>query len=211
MMTNVNPPEPVPNGVRWSTAFQHLVTLLTTLVASYFIFAGNQENTQAQMLESAFKRMDSQEVIITQLRTELVQTQLRLIELEAELNDNVTRAELLQNYLNYLPFPAWIKRQRKDGKFEMVMINEAYTSEYGITATRYVGKTDYDVHSFELAQRYEENDLRVLSTDGPIRTSESVRVNDIEIPIEVFKFAMPISNNEYGVGGVAISRHRTGK
>jgi len=201
---NKEPADRVSNTVNVTALIGHAANSIVTLVAAFFLFSGTQGGNNASMLESAFNQINKQEVTMTNMRAELIKTQIRVIDLESKLRENVNRKELLQGYINSLPFPAWIKKRREDGMFEMVMINEAYTAEYKKTPTQYIGKTDYEVHPHDLAVQYEINDLQVATSGGYIRTIEDVKVNGKRITVDIFKFAIELPVGGVGVGGVAI-------
>ena len=184
----------------------HLGTNLVTLIASYFLFVSTMSGNENELLKTAFAQIEKQSEEIVELRALLLQSQLRIVELETAVRQNVSRTQLLNEYLNSLPFPAWIKEYDKDTRqLTMYLLNDAYTAEYGYTRNEYVGKTDYEVHSNTEAERYEDHDLQVIDSGKSIRVKETVVLaRGGEIDLVVYKFPINIGGTRRGVGGVAI-------
>jgi hypothetical protein len=129
---------------------------------------------------------------------------IQIIALEVRLQDKDDRTKLNQEFIDSLPFPAWIKQQTKDGKFVMQMINQEYTAHYKVTKNAYTGKPDFAVHPLHIAAEYEINDLAVINSKEPIKTTELVYVDGKEIEMTVYNFRVEIAKGVYGVGGVSI-------
>ncbi len=62
-----------------------------------------------------------------------------------------------------------------DGKFTYV--NQAFSNLMGRPAEDFVGKTDFDIASPELAQKYRSDDITVMSSGAVFREVEGVEVN----------------------------------
>ena len=192
--------------IQRNTLIAHIATNLVTLVAAYFLLVGTQGQNEASMLESAFKQIERQNAQIIELRQMLVDSQIEIVNLKARLNENLSREQLLTEYLNALPFPAWIKTfNQDDGEFYVLMVNESYTREYGITNSEYKGKTDFDIHPIELASKYKASDMAVMVTGkSDVRRQRVKKKSGGTVDIIAYKFVINISQNEKAIGGVAI-------
>lgn len=184
----------------------HIGTNLVTLLASYFLFLSTMSGNENELLKTAFAQIEKQSQEIVELREMLLESQLKIVGLETQVRENINRTTLLNEYLNLLPFPAWIKTYNEtSGDFRMYLLNDSYTSEYGYTRGEYIGKTDFDIHPEAEAQAYRENDLAVISTGKSIREQETVETKaGRRFDIITYKFPIIVSGQRRGVGGVAI-------
>jgi PAS domain-containing protein len=214
---NQEPAERVSNSVNLSAIFGHVVNSGVTLIAAFFIFTGTQGTNEAAMLETAFKQIREQNASYeilkvrqdqaeTEFRNKLEEANKKIAKLELQLNQNLLPSlETIQAYINAQATPTWIKRFRPDGKLEMLMINEAYTVEFGKTPTDYVGKTDFDLYPQEVAEQYEANDLTVHLSGRSFRTTEKLRQRDgTFVDGIVIKFPIKLSDGTAGIGGLAV-------
>lgn len=206
--------------IHWNLWIPIIVAVLGWLMVS-FGNSGDQEKLyietnvllSKQLAEQriAFnEQMESQSIrfekIISKLTKDNIELKLQLVQVSAELNINMNKTELYQNVLNTLPFPAWIKRMDADGQFRMVMINEQFTSQYGITPSEYVGRTDFQVHPKELATKYFEADRKVLSSGKGFTEYEVSIQGGEEVQTLVYRFIFNLPNNIDGVAGVAVTQ-----
>lgn len=201
-----------------------LISALGAFGASYVTFIGVADKTDLERLAQAEQSITQMRKDYHELRTLLtlennklrkeaddlrksnIILNLQVLDLKIKLKAEYDRKELLQTFLDSLPFPAWIKTKREeDGVFVMEMINDAYVVKYQITKKRYEGATDYDVHPKRLAKQYEASDNLVINSSRPLTTHEPVSVNGIIIPLIVWKFEIEFDEGRTGVGGVALN------
>jgi hypothetical protein len=190
-----------------------MLNIAVTLTIAYFAFSGTKDTNDASILESAFARMQAQDLLIGDLRDGLMMQQeqlqaanVRILELEALVRVNLSAGnQVIQETINTLPIPYWIKQKQDDNTFVMFMMNDAYTSQFNVMRGDYIGKSDTDLHPPELAERYRLNDMVVINSGRSLRTKEEVLVNGELVPIQVFKFPVNIQGCQQCVGGIAIT------
>ena len=189
-----------------------IITNIVTLSGSFFAFKSSQDQSTVALMKTALEQVQVQSREIVELRALLLTAQIKIIDLENQVRVNVNETDLMSEFLDALPFPAWIKRYREeDGLFEMTLINQHYTADFGYTENEYIGKTDFDIHSRELAETYLSDDLIVLTTEK-IRVIEQIVItkNGAVKKIFVYKFIIHLPNGELAVGGVAIDKKDIG-
>ena len=137
---------------------------------------------------------------IDALREEVMQ--LRLYQTE-RVNQSVA-------FVEHLPFPAWLKLVEDGGEtFRMAWINRAYEEVYHIDRLQYEGRTDSEIWGKEIAQLYNENDVRVFVTRRAIVTQENINTDPInggEIEVHIVsKFPVVLSGErKLAIGGISI-------
>ena len=106
------------------------------------------------------------------------------------------------SFMLYLPAAAWIKDI--DGRY--LYVNAEAERIFSRPMPAMQGKTDEEVFPPETARQFRENDERVLSEGGPVRTVEVLRQLDgIEHHSIVSKFAVPGPDGQPAyVAGVAL-------
>ncbi len=175
----------------------NLVTLVGAVLTCYALLS--QSNSDAY--KATIDRMDS-------MQAQLLAANLRIVELEAEIRQNEDRESVLQNYIDSVPFPMWIKVKRDDGKFEMYMINNAYVYQFRVTKREYEGRTDYDFWPHDVAKEFEKNDLKVISSGGFMKAREKVPSKGINggrsEATWVWKWKIDLPDGMKGVGGFLI-------
>lgn len=135
--------------------------------------------------------------------TKLILSQgLEIIKLSAQLQDKTTQAELLDGFIESLPFPAWLKEIDDDGIFRVVTINELFTVTFGLTKAQAIGNSDYDLFSKELAEEYQKTD-RIVSDTGSVHRADTVMVkHDQRVAVLYVKFPVYLPSGFKGVGGI---------
>ena len=127
---------------------------------------------------------------------------LEIIKLSAQLQDKTTQAELLDGFIESLPFPAWLKEIDDDGIFRVVTINELFTVTFGLTKAQAIGNSDYDLFSKELAEEYQKTD-RIVSDTGSVHRADTVMVKHGQrVAVLYVKFPVYLPSGFKGVGGV---------
>lgn len=181
-----------------------LIPNLVTGIGSYYAGKNNEDRLESDQLKTAYEQISKLTKESDSQRKANYECAKEKLELYAKILEKSDDFALLEGLLDSLPFPAWIKRQRDDGEFEMVFINEAYTVEFAITKSEYIGYTDNKVHGKELADEFKKNDLFVLETKRHLKTIEKATSRGIEKEILVYKFMFALPSGEDGIGGVSI-------
>ncbi|MFT6586075.1 MAG: hypothetical protein ACJAUY_000656 [Cognaticolwellia sp.] len=200
-----------------------LISALGAFGASYVTFIGVADKTDLERLTQAEQSITQMRKDYHELRTLLtlennklrkeaddlrksnILLNLQVLDLKIKLKAEYDRKQLLQTFLDSLPFPAWIKTKREDGLFVMEMINDAYVIKYQVTKKAYQGATDYKIHPRHLVKQYEKSDNLVISSNKPVTAHEEVKVNGVIIPLIVWKFSIELDDDRSGVGGIALN------
>lgn len=149
--------------------------LITSLIALIAAVVGLQGEREANL----FNRVET-------LEERFANEQEKNIDLRIALSQQNDSYEILRDYLDSLPYPAWIKvvRQDADGspKFVMWHINPAYETTFGVSKERYVGKTDAELGlwSDRVVQDFYKNDYNSYLIRDAIRTEERFPTNFID-------------------------------
>lgn len=90
---------------------------------------------------------------------------------QAELYTNTKQQmEREKAILNNLPFLAWLK----DEKGEFLAVNELFSKQYNMTVEEIIGKTDFDINTKELGEKYVKDDIRIMQTRQQIKIEEEI-------------------------------------
>ena len=100
-----------------------------------------------------------------------------------------------------MPFPMWLKD--KEGR--MIWLNKAYEDVFLLpfdkNASDYIGNTDYQIWSKEIADQYVTNDRKALSSSEPIIRTEIIKIGNIKEEWVVIKYRRVVGNTVVGVAG----------
>jgi PAS domain-containing protein len=85
----------------------------------------------------------------------------------------------LHALLSKMPYPAWVKVAQRDPKtgrvsFYMQYMNQSYTDWFGVRREDYIGKTDWDIWTHDVALSYYNNDASVLASQRAQRFTEAI-------------------------------------
>jgi PAS domain S-box-containing protein len=106
----------------------------------------------------------------------------------------------LRILINNIPRMAWLK----DNKGRYVSVNESFALYHNLNASEIIGKTDYDLYSRELADKYHKNDLEVMQSSKRQLVEEVKSTRKGKKWIETFK--TPIFNDQgklIGITGIS--------
>lgn len=110
-----------------------------------------------------------------------------------------------QAILDNIPDLVWLK----DNQSRFVAVNEAFAKACGFAPGELCGKSDYDAWPADLAEKYREDDARVMKSGDQTRVEELLaHINGQRKWIETIK--MPIFNNNgevIGTTGIARAIH----
>lgn len=196
------------DSTRMQIVASNAFTLLISLSASYFAYQGTSEATGVDMYKTIVMQYENQRKTISEMQGQIIKSNLRIIELEAEIRKEVSHEDVLRSYIDSLPAPAWIKRSRPNGEFEMYLMNKAYSYKYGISRGVYEGKTDRELGLFkeEQIKNWEMNDKAIYRSGGSIRATEMVIDNGIKTKVGVWKFSIELPGGDHGVGGLVVDK-----
>lgn len=202
-----------------SILITNLTTLIGTIATAYLLFASSNQTTRSQS-QNAFNtnlltRVQQQDAKIEKLETEtsklkaqLMESNLKNIELMSKLSKEVNANAILFNYLDSNPLPAWIK----DSNLKMYAINRAYEQTYCKYRNAYIGKTDYDVWPENIAKQFIENDKIVQKSQGYVMFKEKIDNYDCisgellgKVQLTIWKFAVQLPDGTRGVGGITVA------
>jgi len=103
--------------------------------------------------------------------------------------------------LDNIPHMAWIKDQQS----RFIAVNKPFAKACGISIEDIIGKTDYDIWSRELAQKYRDDDFQVLSSGKRKVLEEKIALTDGTVGwLETTKTPFKDTNGELaGTVGIA--------
>lgn len=180
---------------------------IVTLLVAYMVFASTGNTNDNALLSTILERQKVLEESNASLMARVMALGVENVELQALLRDNITRNGLYQTFLDGLPFPAWIKKMGDDGKFVMVMINNAYAHKFNISKDRYEGATDEEVWGKHIAKGFSISDSEVFESKGFVLTREYFPESGAgSKPAwhSIWKFSLKLGEEVYGVGGVVV-------
>jgi PAS domain S-box-containing protein len=131
------------------------------------------------------------------LRQRLVQAEAEQARAEAALRQGEAR---FNAFLNNIPCVAFLK----DPEGRLVYGNAGLERLFSAQGRHFLGRTDYELFSTEIAQRLRDNDATVLATGRTLETVEVVPIEGVIRPWLVTKFPVPDEAGNVFLGGVAI-------
>lgn len=92
----------------------------------------------------------------------------------------------------------------KDIEGRYLLINNMYEKIFNIKPDDIIGKTDFDVFSYDKASRLSENDSQVLKNNAPLHFEEAVELADGTHTYIAVKFPInDIEGNVYAIAGIS--------
>lgn len=197
---------PTPDNTRMQIVVTNLITLIIALSASFVTYKTQESTESVDIYKAMAMQVESQRKQLGEMQAQIIKSNMRIIELEAEVRKEISHEEVLRAYIDSLPAPAWIKRARPNGEFEMYMINTKYSHRYGISKSRYEGKTDKELGVFAVnsVSQWAKNDEEIYLSGGSMRIKEYVYKSGIKKVVNVWKFAIELPDGKQGVGGLVI-------
>jgi hypothetical protein len=127
--------------------------------------------------------------------------------LNEEVNKLKAKIIIIENTHLDFPFPTWLK----DRNGIVLAVNESYEEEFlkpiGKTMMDYIGKSDYDMWSKEVADQYTLHDTQLLrGKENVWMGEEMILLNDQDESehYRIVKFKRWLGNTVIGLGGFAI-------
>ena len=168
------------------------VQIAISIISSLAVLAGAWLSVQSDVtysdslaessrLESAFQRIEYLETDMRQQQitsnAEIAALTSQVFRLQAQLNKDLNVVKLFEQFMDGLPFEAWLKEVEYDAQgnpeISMLVINRVYEYSFNVTRNRYRGATDEEIWGSEVAERFLENDLRVLKRKSSLITYET--------------------------------------
>jgi len=104
-----------------------------------------------------FKQFNDDDIEVAQA----IANQSAIVIHQAKLYNELKNTTAKQNaLLNNMPFMAWTKDV--DGKY--ITVNDQFCENYTFSNEEIIGKTDYMISSFEIADKYRKDDIEVMQT-----------------------------------------------
>ena len=175
------------------------IQIVISLISSLAILMGawlsvqndvSSDNSLAESsrLESAFKRI---EYLETDMREQQITSNAKIAELtaqvfrlQAQLNKDINVVGLFEEFIDSLPFEAWLKEvnYNKDGtpNMSMLVINTKYEYSFKVTRQRYEGAQDKEIWGEVTAKTFRETDLKVLDRKSSIMSYQTFPKNSQE-------------------------------
>lgn len=101
-----------------------------------------------------------------------------------------------------LPFPAWLK----DTESRFLAVNEAFAATFGVAeAEALIGKSDFDIAPYELAEAYRAIDRQVLMSRQKLIVEEEIFTRGQRLWFETYKAPVLDANGEL-LGCVGFAR-----
>lgn len=209
----------------WNTGFAHLVSaVLVAGITSYSTISIQQSKSKEARESISLEFSREIAAINKQLRLELAEKQIQIESLnrqagllEAELVrlrfqlDSATgepRLNMVRVVDAFKIRPAWAKLCDPVKKqCTMLHVNSAYERHYGVTASKFRGKSDHEIFPEEYADQYLKHDLEVL--ENRYSTNYKETVYDIilgrEIEQNFVKFHVELSDGTHVVAAIQLS------
>lgn len=184
------------------------IAFFGTFINGYMLFKTSKTQHEFDRIQVIIDHL-SEEVDKARIRDEknlktIIEQGIQIIDLTSQLQDKTSQAELLEGFIEALPFPAWIKEREKDGLFSIVTINEKFTVFYGLTKRNAVGFNDYDLYPKDLAEEYQRGDQIVFESKKDFRAKTEIPKNGVRVPVEYIKFVIKLPSGFEGIGGMVI-------
>lgn len=199
-------PQVSADNTKTQIVVSNIITLALALSASFLTYKGQEKTENVDIYKAMAMQVESQRKQLGEMQAQIIKSNMRIIELETEIRREVSHDDVLRAYIDSLPTPAWIKRARSNGEFEMYMINNKYSHRYGISKSRYEGKTDRELGVFAVnsISQWAKNDEQVYLSGGSTRINEYVYKTGVKKVVTVWKFAIELPDGKQGVGGLVI-------
>lgn len=108
--------------------------------------------------------------------------------------------EYLEEILDKLPYQIWLK----DEQGNHIYINKLGAEKLGATKEKIIGKSDYDLREYHIAQKCVETDKELIEKEHDIYNEEYSRIGEQDIWHKVHKFILNKNiTKEKVIGGMA--------
>ncbi len=111
--------------------------------------------------------------------------------------------ELLERYLDSADAFAYIKDE--NGRF--LMVNQHLADSTHCSKEELIGKTDYDLVSREVADRFRAVDREVIDSGKPRYYEDTFEMGGDTMTLLDHKFPISVEGHPHAVAGIAFQRH----
>lgn len=177
-----------------------MTQMLAAIIIALLGFLGTMI-AERQSTFKEFSDMTKEIRAITEMKTV---AELSALDLRYQLREKITMADVLEGYMDSLPTPAWIKKRRDDGNYEMLLINESYERHYDITKEAYHNKIDSEVWPDEMVIEFKKHDDLVFNTKKSHCMKEYVIIQGVKVRASMCKFLVKMQGEKFGVGGIVM-------
>ncbi len=123
--------------------------------------------------------------------------------------ESISYRDQLENFIDGMTqYIVFIKVQDENSNIRMLMINQTYAQQVGVTKARYAGSSDREIFGDELGDIYEKRDRQVLKKRGSQLFRNSIVVNQEtgkEMYFDVLKFVFKLhGESHYAIAGVGV-------
>jgi hypothetical protein len=162
-----------------------LISSLAVLIGAWLSVQNDVSNTnslaESSRLESAFKRI---EYLETDMREQQITSNAKIagltaqvFRLQAQLNKDINVIGLFEEFIDSLPFEAWLKEVEytEDGtpKMSMLVVNTKYEYSFKVTRQRYEGAEDKEIWGEATAETFRETDLKALNRKSSLMSYQT--------------------------------------
>lgn len=128
-----------------------------------------------------------------------VEVERQVAERTRELRESDERFRI---FMDNSPAIAWIK----DEEGGLVYASQVFEKHFGLTATDWQGKTDFDLWPKEIAESFRQNDRAVLADGRPMHTEEKTEVLATGQESYWFTYKFPLTDRagQRYVAGIAV-------
>lgn len=140
------------------------IAAIATILSAYMLYISSDIEAELELNKILFEQ-------VNELREKDRVLTAKVTSLEIALSKkNRTAGEAIKEYIDSMPFPAWIKTvafsNGGEAVFTIWYINEEYERTFGVKLRRYEGLTDFEVWPPKVAEEFYKNDLAILESYG---------------------------------------------
>ena len=193
----------------WEHSKTAFLAALVALAGSWFTYKESKVSATPDTYRALFERIEVLESEVTRISNLYYNTRAenQMLKMQIDTQFSETPRGVIASYLDAIrERPAWCKEyEESGGEFYMLHINSAYELVYDITAERYEGQTDSEVHDPSLAAMYKANDLQTLADKTFRSYTEAVQINNEIKQIEFWKFHVKLPDTTDLVCGIQVT------
>ena len=148
---------------------------------------------------NSFRNWTKEEINLLEIIADQIYMAVKQAELHAQIKYQAEKAENTTNQLkailDNLPFMAWLK----DNQSRFLAVNKQFEKMYNKTAEELLEKTDFDINTGKLAEKYRKDDIEIMKSGRQIAVEELINGNNGPRWHETFK--TPIYDKDGNVIG----------
>lgn len=125
----------------------------------------SENHKDVELVKVLFERVEALETQYEGLIATNQTQAMNITKLKIQLATKYEPDEAVKEYIDNMPFPAWVKVVQGDLEspvFVMWYLNEAFEDFTGIPKEKYIGKTAFDLYPEEVAMKFQLADEEVL-------------------------------------------------